>query len=127
MATDKEVFVQDRSGNIYRQVNSGEVVGNILPSEGEDKPDAPEPDEGFEEVMLQYDNWKHRAVGMVCNTCMYYVPKSDEEGDQTNLGRCRRHAPVIAGWPAVFETDWCGDHKLSENSEMVRKVGVETI
>lgn len=31
------------------------------------------------------------------------------------LGRCRRHAPTMNGWPAVFGEDWCGDHKLDEN------------
>lgn len=31
------------------------------------------------------------------------------------LGRCRRHAPTIAGYPVVFVNDWCGDHKLDEN------------
>ena len=31
------------------------------------------------------------------------------------LGRCRRHAPTMGGFPAVFEQDWCGDHKLDEN------------
>ncbi len=30
------------------------------------------------------------------------------------LGRCRRHAPVSGGhgWPAVYTSDWCGDHKV---------------
>jgi hypothetical protein len=30
------------------------------------------------------------------------------------LGRCRRHAPTMSGWPVMFVTDWCGDHKLDE-------------
>lgn len=30
------------------------------------------------------------------------------------LGRCRRHAPTMNGYPVVFESDWCGDHKLNE-------------
>jgi len=30
------------------------------------------------------------------------------------IGRCRRHAPTMTGWPVVFNTDWCGDHKLDE-------------
>lgn len=34
--------------------------------------------------------------------------------DKSALGRCRRHAPTLAGWPAVFNGDWCGDHKLDE-------------
>lgn len=31
-----------------------------------------------------------------------------------DLGRCRRHAPTMSGYPAVFVNDWCGDHKLNE-------------
>lgn len=30
------------------------------------------------------------------------------------LGRCRKHAPTLNGWPTVFSTDWCGDHKIDE-------------
>jgi len=70
------------------------------------------------------DNWKHRSSGMICNTCMFFVrkkpsaPVSVETGDDPKrgmLGRCRRHAPTMKGFPAVFECDWCGDHKLDEN------------
>lgn len=60
------------------------------------------------------DNWKHRSAGMRCSTCMWYAAKERKEG-QTALGRCRRHAPTMNGFPAVFEGDWCGDHKLDEN------------
>ena len=28
--------------------------------------------------------------------------------------RCRRHAPTVNGYPAVFQNDWCGDHKLDK-------------
>jgi hypothetical protein len=31
------------------------------------------------------------------------------------VGRCRRHAPTMNGYPVVFEDDWCGDHKLDES------------
>jgi len=31
-----------------------------------------------------------------------------------SIGRCRRHAPTMNGYPVVFTTDWCGDHKLDE-------------
>ena len=64
------------------------------------------------------DNWKHRSEKMLCKTCMYYVPKDRlepiKEGDSWP-GRCRRHAPTMKGYPAVFNTDWCGDHKIDEN------------
>lgn len=60
------------------------------------------------------DNWKHRSKGMRCRTCMFFVKKEAQEGE-TGLGRCRRHSPTMSGFPAVFVTDWCGDHKLDEN------------
>jgi len=55
------------------------------------------------------DNWKHRSDGMRCRSCMWWVEKN---GPGSTLGRCRRHAPTLGGWPAVFNSDWCGDHKL---------------
>ncbi len=65
------------------------------------------------------DPWKNRAQSMRCMTCMFFVFKRPVEigGMLANgfLGRCRRHAPTMSGYPAVFETDWCGDHKLDEN------------
>ncbi len=72
------------------------------------------------------DNWKHRSKGMVCCTCMWNVVKARILPDQKNpeegiadvperLGRCRKHAPTMNGFPAVYESDWCGDHKLDEN------------
>lgn len=70
-------------------------------------PDAPVP-----------DPWAHRSAGMRCRTCMWFVAKGDTawgRGDERGtLGRCRRHAPTMQGFPAVFEADWCGDHKLDE-------------
>lgn len=59
------------------------------------------------------DPWKHRNKHMTCSTCMWYVPKLSD-GGTTHLGRCRRRAPTMAGYPAVFEGDWCGDHKIDE-------------
>ena len=65
------------------------------------------------------DPWKHRSQKMTCSTCMWFVVKSlppiTPQGPKTHaLGRCRRHAPELGGFPAVFTTDWCGDHKLDE-------------
>jgi hypothetical protein len=59
------------------------------------------------------DPWAHRSAKMKCSTCMWYAPKVTPEGVSV-LGRCRRHAPTMNGFPAVFVTDWCGDHKLDE-------------
>jgi len=69
---------------------------------------------------LSRDPWKHRSSGMRCKTCIYFVPKETPNRDPGNrpddstLGRCRRHAPTMSGYPAVFGADWCGDHKLDE-------------
>lgn len=65
------------------------------------------------------DPWKHRQANMRCGTCMWFVLKTPASGSHatpTNarLGRCRRHAPTLSGYPAVFTNDWCGDHKLDE-------------
>ncbi len=87
------------------------------------------------------DNWKHRSDNMKCKTCMYFVEKkrgrvsilggtiSAHELARNNftiavpekpptekeaIGRCRRHAPTLNGWPIVFMEDWCGDHRLDE-------------
>lgn len=72
------------------------------------------------------DPWKHRAAGMRCATCMWFVPKvrdvpepkeekvSPDLNQNWEFGRCRRHAPTMNGYPAVFGNDWCGDHKLDE-------------
>ncbi len=62
---------------------------------------------------MSEDPWKHRSVMMKCKTCMWFVFKATTT--PTTLGRCRRHAPTLSGYPAVFENDWCGDHKIDEN------------
>lgn len=61
------------------------------------------------------DPWKHRSQGMRCKTCMWFVPKVQENSNSYNTGRCRRHAPTMGGYPVVFVNDWCGDHRLDEN------------
>lgn len=70
----------------------------------------------LEQAAPDEDPWKHRARFMRCCTCMWFVPKREEvAGAQTKLGRCRRHAPCMSGYPAVYADDWCGDHKVDEN------------
>jgi len=69
------------------------------------------------------DPWTHRSAGMQCRTCMWCVLKAKQEGAplvegqerKPLIGRCRRHAPSMNGYPVVYENDWCGDHKLDEN------------
>jgi hypothetical protein len=78
------------------------------------------------------DCWAHRSAGMKCRTCMWFALKKykpqmiQENCDPTfpaepvkyinnnRIGRCRRHAPTMNGYPVVFQEDWCGDHKLDE-------------
>jgi len=61
------------------------------------------------------DPWKHRSKGMVCDTCIWFVPKALATLGNSKIGRCRRHAPTMNGYPVVYMTDWCGDHRLDEN------------
>lgn len=72
---------------------------------------------------MSSDPWKHRSDGMKCKTCMWFVVKianirvtgRESETEVVNgVGRCRRHAPTMNGYPVVFINDWCGDHKLDE-------------
>lgn len=63
------------------------------------------------------DPWQHRSDAMKCKTCMYCAPKRPPMNlvVQRPVGRCRRHAPTMNGYPVVFVLeDWCGDHKLDE-------------
>ena len=63
------------------------------------------------------DNWIHRSKGMLCMTCMWFVQKVTLQPvvqDAPVIGRCRRHAPSMHGWPVMYGTDWCGDHKIDE-------------
>jgi hypothetical protein len=45
---------------------------------------------------------------------MFYVEKAKVIVGAQSVGRCRRHAPTMSGWPVMFPGDWCGDHKLDE-------------
>lgn len=77
---------------------------------------------------MSLDPWAHRSAGMRCSTCMWYAPKAQRPASldrafdpespmlmpSVELGRCRRHAPTMNGYPVVYPTDWCGDHKLDE-------------
>ena len=64
-------------------------------------------------VPVEDDLWRHRSAKMKCGTCMWWVAKVGPT--VVELGRCRRHSPTLGGWPAVYEGDWCGDHKVDEN------------
>jgi hypothetical protein len=63
------------------------------------------------------DPWAHRSKNMLCSTCMWFVEKAGANTGSSTVpfGRCRKHAPTMSGYPAVYGNDWCGDHKLDEN------------
>jgi len=74
-------------------------------------------DLAIQEEDMNYDPWKHKSQGMRCKTCMWFAvkeKKNPEQGEGNHLGRCRKNAPTINGWPVVFVNDWCGDHKIDE-------------
>lgn len=57
----------------------------------------------FLKVVPMKDNWTEKVSEMTCQTCAFYVSF-----------RCRRNAPTINGFPAVYPTDWCGNHRLDK-------------
>lgn len=68
----------------------------------------------MDEKLNDRDPWSGRRAGMRCSTCMWYVTKEATPGWEKVVGRCRKHAPTLGGYPVVFPADWCGDHKLDE-------------
>ena len=51
------------------------------------------------------DRWD-QVAGYCCGTCRFYSPKDGF------IGRCRRNAPTMDGFPVVYpKDDWCGQHK----------------
>jgi len=69
----------------------------------------------MESAIKSKDPWMHRSCGMLCESCMWFVRKQANTTTLKLIGRCRRHAPTMNGYPVVFGNDWCGDHKLNED------------
>lgn len=70
----------------------------------------------------QLDPWANRQNRMRCATCIFFAPKPPAANPLTesqvppyHIGRCRRHAPAMGGYPLTLVNDWCGDHRLDEN------------
>ena len=85
-------------------------LGGIGPSPAGFGPHIPPPSEGkWTQLMFinRPDNWdKGTNNQQRCETCMHYI----------NF-RCRRHSPNgQEGWPAVYPTDYCGDHKMDKRT-----------
>lgn len=63
---------------------------------------------------MSVDRWDEKT-NFCCRNCRFYSPKAND------LGRCRRNAPTMGGFPVVFaEDDWCGEHKLGTNPHKER-------
>ncbi len=77
------------------------------------------PEQKRQDIKQSADPWVHRSSGMRCKTCIWFVKKEPTNQlthpGQHEVGRCRRHAPTMGGYPVVYMTDWCGDHRLDEN------------
>jgi len=71
---------------------------------------------GTETVKWRYDSKIFRSGGKVEDTPRETNENIHRESDTPPpiVGRCRRHAPSMNGYPVVFPDDWCGDHKLNE-------------
>lgn len=86
--------------------------GGMVAKEMQSKPHLNPPLSKGRQGRAVEDNWIHRSAEMRCRTCMFFVIKGDKQDGR--IGRCRQHAPTIKGWPVIFDSDWCGDHKLDE-------------
>lgn len=70
---------------------------------------------------MSKDRWD-QVTGYCCGTCRFYTPK------EPNIGRCRRHAPTMGGFPVVYPADdWCGDHKVGTNPHKAAYKAPESI
>lgn len=120
--TGPRVFDTDAECEAYRLgVNDATASGGTDPAVLEmarlELFDSPSPQEALN--TLGRDPWRHRTESMRCKTCMWFIAKLPNSikthPDQWEIGRCRRHAPTMGGFPAVFVRDWCGDHRIDEN------------
>ena len=68
----------------------------------------------YPEPPTKKDPWADRAGGMKCKTCVFYVVKASSSELSIEIGRCRRNAPTMKGYPVVYPTDWCGEHRMDE-------------
>jgi Pyruvate/2-oxoacid:ferredoxin oxidoreductase delta subunit len=82
---------------------------------GEQQIPKQQPENRAQGAIAGADPWVHRSEGMRCKTCIWFVPKQANNKIGYDIGRCRRHAPTMGGYPVVFVNDWCGDHRLDEN------------
>lgn len=104
---DRDAAETEKADAVHERL---ELAGGLLAAEQEAKVDPAAIDRLRRTAP---DPWEHRGDAMRCSTCMWYVAKNAPQ-NRAELGRCRRHAPTMNGYPVVFPVDWCGDHKLDE-------------
>jgi len=90
-------------------------------NEAQEKTRNPRPEAYRQGAIEGGDPGVHRSKGMRCMTCIWFVLKqrigtsNSDINPLAQVGRCRRHAPTMNGYPVVYMTDWCGDHRIDEN------------
>lgn len=108
------------AGPIAHEEKYGPISSEVGPRDPDDEINKLREQLKYHQIKNQkIDAWAGRSSRMKCRTCIYCVPKRPLTplGAETTLGRCRRHAPTMQGFPVVvLDVDWCGDHKLNEDS-----------
>jgi len=102
-------MIEREQPNLYREVSEAAIEAH----------NAKVAQQVTQQAKQLADPWVHRSSGMRCKTCIWFVKKEPtnhlSHPGQHEVGRCRRHAPSMGGYPVVYMTDWCGDHRLDEN------------
>lgn len=73
------------------------------------------PDFDYDFDVDEFEKMNAHRVENLLPPVTEYHQKRAEPAPLRVVGRCRRHAPTMNGYPVVFEDDWCGDHRLDEN------------
>jgi hypothetical protein len=106
----QEAGAPEPASGLVQPTANGAVQGSspapdiVIPEFLKNKKEQPPPAEA------DRDPWQHRSQNLRCETCMWFAMKLHP------VGRCRRRSPALGGYPVVFVTDWCGDHKLDERA-----------
>jgi hypothetical protein len=64
--------------------------------------------------------------GLLCKTCKYFglvdghVTDTKTGNKIAESGRCRRHYPILKGFPVTSSIDWCGDHSAAKENNLLK-------
>ena len=73
-------------------------------------------------------------MSKICRHCKFWAGGDRDEGWDTGVGECRRHAPTGApsvtyagmlgnvtyeGWTKTYAVDWCGDFEEGEPLKVI--------